>query len=212
MFRALTLAAALFAFIPAALAQQTPATRRVPVITSDLDYQSGLRDRNIWENWFGSLPPSGSPGGAFTLGATYYAEHRSHQTIDCTEVAAGNISFRDGCLHAYQFLTPVDVKRVTNTQYWYGWNRVAPNTYDALNEGLNAVLQAPSATPEPLTPETASNLCQTVVRSTQDDMRFDAYFDRHDQYWHMIGTEREQYQFRKCLVEHGMEPTSLKAE
>lgn len=135
MRRTLATLTLLAAFIPSSHAQQT-ASRHVPVVTSDPDYLAGARDRQIWENYVSSLPY-----GSFAVGHAYYAEHRYFEPVNCYDVFVADTSARDGCLHAYRFLSPIDAKLRTNTEYLYGWCWTRPSARDALDEGLRAIQQ-----------------------------------------------------------------------
>ncbi len=86
---------------------------------SSSGYQQGLADRDSWETWFNGLT------GAESEGASYWTEERSRKTpVPCSAHASYGDDWLAGCTEAKRRLTPSDIKRRTDPQYWNGWNKV----------------------------------------------------------------------------------------
>jgi hypothetical protein len=82
-------------------------------------YQGGLRDRDAWENWFGTLQ------GDYKTGAFYWASQRSLPNPgSCKQM---NDQFYAGCAEAKVKLAAADALRKTEPNYKAGWNAWAPS-------------------------------------------------------------------------------------
>src|ERR1700722_2227435 len=86
-------------------------------------YQQGSHDRDRWAGWYSNI------SGDFKEGATYWSSQRSlKQPTLCHDPTNSlhSLAWLTGCDTAYRFLTPVDYKRHTDPQYWFGWNKAQP--------------------------------------------------------------------------------------
>jgi hypothetical protein len=92
-----------------------PSTDQQPISKS---YEEGAADRRSWEAWFGGLT------GAYQAGAEYWAEQRSTPAPgSCYGPAGQNLGdWTTGCLVAKRILTPSDVRRKSEHDYYAGWN------------------------------------------------------------------------------------------
>jgi len=104
-------------------------------------YAEGHADRAAWENWFNAQ------SGNSRLGAEYWARVRS--TAHPAPCAAINSDpeFIAGCETARQRLAPVDVRRKTEANYWWGWNTVSATAPAAAPVSVPAIVPtfAPAA-------------------------------------------------------------------
>lgn len=78
-------------------------------------YAQGRQARIDYEQWFNTLPE-----GLYKTGVLYWAAHRSDKPHppNCD----GPTDWQSGCLAARTKLTPSDVRRHTEPDFWYGWN------------------------------------------------------------------------------------------
>jgi hypothetical protein len=92
-----------------------PSTDQQPISRS---YEEGAADRRAWETWFGGL------SGAYQAGAEYWAEQRSTPAPGSCYGPAGRDlgDWTTGCLVAKRILTPSDVRRKSEHDYYAGWN------------------------------------------------------------------------------------------
>ena len=81
-------------------------------------YEEGAADHHAWEAWFGGLV------GAYQAGAEYWAWQRSTPTPgSCYGPMEQNLGdWTAGCLAAKRILTPSDVRRKSERDYYAGWN------------------------------------------------------------------------------------------
>jgi len=81
-------------------------------------YAEGRADRVAWRTWFNAQ------SGSARLGAEYWAAVRNKaHPAPCTAVNR-DPAFVSGCEGAQQRLAPIDVRRKTEANYWWGWNSV----------------------------------------------------------------------------------------
>lgn len=182
------------------------ANAAVPADTSDPSYRDGARARDVWENWYGTL------SGSFRGGAEYYATWRSKpaQLMPCALAAGDDTSFRDGCLRAQAFFRPVDARRMTDAQYWNGWNKRVPYQFGIPGE-TTAIAPAPhfdadrvTDTDDFLTPYAATRSCRNIVRG-MGFVTFDAFYNDKTAQYTYFGSNGANFQFEKCLVAHGQD-------
>ena len=79
-------------------------------------YTKGREARINYERWFTSLPE-----GSYRDGAIYWASNRSVKGAPpvCTSPV---IEWMNGCNTSQSILTPIDVQRNADPNYWWGWN------------------------------------------------------------------------------------------
>lgn len=83
-------------------------------------FQQGLADRTEWEQWVSAL------SGDFRRGAEWWAKHRSLRNPgSCSWPAATSQEFITGCEAAKARLTPKDIRRKSDPEYYRGWNDYA---------------------------------------------------------------------------------------
>jgi hypothetical protein len=100
---------------PPAAAQPVSAPPPAPPV--DPEFQRGLDDRTLWEQWFEAQTSRSRDG------AEYWAAHRSDKPQpQCDWFVGGDDSFRQGCLAAKERLDLSDRLRKTSPAYRQGWN------------------------------------------------------------------------------------------
>jgi hypothetical protein len=78
-------------------------------------YSQGRQARIEYEQWYGSLPEGG-----YKDGATFWATHRSDKPAPPNCV--GSTDWIAGCVAARVRLVSSDVRRITDRNFWSGWN------------------------------------------------------------------------------------------
>lgn len=192
------------------------ANAAVPADTSDPSYRDGARARDVWENWYGTL------SGSFRGGADYYATWRSKpaQLMPCALAAGDDTSFRDGCLRAQAFFRPVDARRMTDAQYWNGWNKRVPYQFGIPGEitvpggtsAYPATSYAPPVRPsrDYSTPETAMNSCAADIRD--QGFSIDVYYDPNARIFHHRALAADRFAWQKCMTLHGQSLTQTQVD
>lgn len=80
-------------------------------------YAQGRQARVEYEEWISSLPD-----GAYKNGALFWAAHRSDKPMPPNCVGAPD--WVAGCVAARGRLSPSDIRRATDKNFWWGWNSV----------------------------------------------------------------------------------------
>jgi hypothetical protein len=85
-------------------------------------FEQGVSDRHAWESWFTGL------SGEYRAGADFWATVRNNPYHGSCFSGPGQTSraSRLGCVNAKQFFDNrrVDLRRVSNADYWRGWNNI----------------------------------------------------------------------------------------
>jgi hypothetical protein len=80
-------------------------------------YADGRQARIDYERWFAALPAVGD----YRDGASFWASNRSLKpSPTCTYSAYP--AWQAGCADTRARLAPVDQRRKTEPNYWWGWN------------------------------------------------------------------------------------------
>jgi hypothetical protein len=82
---------------------------------STVAYAEGRQSRIAYETWH-----SGLPEGSYKEGVTYWVSHRS--LIPPPNCSGGTADWLAGCTAARNRFAPIDYRRVTDKNYWLGWN------------------------------------------------------------------------------------------
>ena len=80
-------------------------------------YAEGRQARLQYEGWFTSLPE-----GSYRNGAEYWINNRSSKTTPPTCSNETDQNWQFGCVTARKILAPIDFRRRTEKNYWFGWN------------------------------------------------------------------------------------------
>jgi hypothetical protein len=84
-------------------------------------FAQGRQARIIYEQWYASLPD-----GPYRDGATFWAANRSLKVPpSCASLSDGRPEqyyWQQGCLEARSRLSPIDIRRKTEKDFWWGWN------------------------------------------------------------------------------------------
>jgi hypothetical protein len=83
--------------------------------STTIAYAEGRQARIDYEQWFAALPDGG-----YRDGVNFWASHRSDkpQPKSCGAVP----DWLAGCLAARARLNPIDIRRMTDKNFWWGWN------------------------------------------------------------------------------------------
>ncbi len=140
-------------------------------------YSDGLADRTAYEKWFATLAP------LERAGADYWASQRSLRNPGpCSRATSGESDRRmeAGCREAQRRLAPADARRLSESDYRFGWNAFqesppAPVLPTALAPVHGADVQppAPSRTPTSapgsIAPDAKSSTsCKTDVNTCKN--------------------------------------------
>jgi hypothetical protein len=80
-------------------------------------YANGRQDRIEYERWFASIPD-----GAYRNGAVFWASNRSLKpSPSCFQPGTSN-DWLAGCAASRARLATVDIRRKSESNYWWGWN------------------------------------------------------------------------------------------
>ena len=92
-------------------------TAELQAAAATVAYAQGRQARIDYEQWVNSLPP-----GSYKDGVLFWAAHRSDKfPASCTQ--PGSLpDWRAGCLADRGRLAPIDVRRTTERDFWWGWN------------------------------------------------------------------------------------------
>ena len=91
---------------------------RVAPDPSSAEFQDGSADRSGYEAWFATL------NSAYREGALFWAGQRSlSDPQPCSSHLDSGADWAAGCTEARRRLSAFDVRRKTEPQYWYGWNK-----------------------------------------------------------------------------------------
>jgi hypothetical protein len=80
-------------------------------------YAEGRQARIQYEGWFAALPE-----GLFREGAEYWVNHRSDKSDPPSCSDEDDPTWQTGCSTARKILAPMDFRRRTEKDYWWGWN------------------------------------------------------------------------------------------
>jgi len=82
---------------------------------STVAYAEGRQARIAYETWFNGLPE-----GSYKEGVTYWVSHRSLKPPpNCVGDTADGLA---GCNAARARFAPIDYRRLSDKNYWFGWN------------------------------------------------------------------------------------------
>jgi hypothetical protein len=84
---------------------------------STVAYGQGRQARIGYEQWVNSLPPSG-----YKDGVLFWAAHRSDKLPPSCMQPGALPDWQAGCLANRTRLAPIDVRRTTEKDFWWGWN------------------------------------------------------------------------------------------
>jgi hypothetical protein len=103
---------------PTATVQPPDLPRSIqPAANGSAGFANGRTARIEYENWFAAIPE-----GPFRDGAAWWAGNRSaSRRPSCYQPGAAQ-DWITGCLTALSKLTPIDVQRKSDHDFWLGWN------------------------------------------------------------------------------------------
>jgi hypothetical protein len=123
-------------------APSTAVAATVPADPNSGSYQQGSAARDSWEAWFNGLT------GSEREGAYYWAgQRRLKAPVPCSAHASNGDDWLSGCTEAKRRLTPVDIKRNTDPQYWNGWNKIGVASPPAQNQEAEPTKRVEPAPP-----------------------------------------------------------------
>lgn len=154
-------------------------------------YQQGLAARDAWETWFNGLI------GSMRNGADYWTAQRSLKVpVPCSANASKGDDWLAGCTEAKRRLTPIDIGRKTDPQYWNGWNRIGPANLAAGGQGyvLNGGNQTAS-TNENIPSERARkfNYCLAYLSTVRSILGGDGASEPHKEFVERVAKEMEWF-------------------
>ena len=80
-------------------------------------YAEGRRARIDYEQWV-----AGQQEGSYKAGVVFWSSHRSDKPQPPSCFSGGAAEWQGGCFAAKARLSPIDVRRTTEKDFWYGWN------------------------------------------------------------------------------------------